>query len=132
MSPSRVVRPLSIAIAFSTFIFVSVAASAWHLDLTASYPQADQVLAESPDTVRLWFTQVPELALAGISLEGEGGKVEMGKVQKTDDAKSFKADVLEQLQPGSYRVVWRAAGSDGHAIRGRYDFEVRAGTGSEN
>ncbi len=132
MYPSRVVRPLSIAIAFSTLIFVSVAASAWHLDLTASYPKADEVLTESPDTIRLWFTQAPELALAGISLEGVEGKVEIGKVQKTDDAKSFKAEVLEQLRPGSYRVVWRAAGSDGHAIRGRYDFEVRAGTGSED
>ena len=69
MYPSRVVRPLSIAIAFCTLIFVSVAASAWHLDLTASYPKADEVLTESPDTIRLWFTQVPELALAGISLD---------------------------------------------------------------
>ena len=70
MYPSRVVRPLSIAIALSTLIFVSVAASAaWHLDLTASFPKADQVLAESPDTVRLWFNQVPGLSLAGISLD---------------------------------------------------------------
>jgi methionine-rich copper-binding protein CopC len=53
----------------------------------------------------------------------------MGKAEKTDDPQSFKAKVMEHLDPGSYRVVWRAAGSDGHAIRGRYDFEV--GTASE-
>ncbi len=82
MSPSRVVRAVSIAIAFSTLIFVSVAASAWHLDLTASYPQADQVLAESPDTVRLWFNQAPELSLAGISIEGRVVRSRWGRPRR--------------------------------------------------
>jgi methionine-rich copper-binding protein CopC len=55
----------------------------------------------------------------------------MGKPQATDDPKSFKAEVLEQIEAGSYQVIWRAAGSDGHAIRGRYGFEVRSVAGSE-
>lgn len=128
MSLSRPTRTLSITAALSSLMVASAASSVWHLDLTDSFPKKDQVLAESPDTIRLWFNEEPELALAGISLEGENGKVETGKARETDDPKSFKADVLEQLPPGSYRVAWRAAGSDGHVIRGRYNFEVQAGT----
>jgi len=128
MNLSRATRTLSITVAFSSLIVASAASSVWHIALTASYPQSDQVLSESPDTIRLWFNEEPELVLAGISLEGENGKVETGKARETDDPKSLKTDVLEKLPPGSYRVAWRAAGSDGHVIRGRYNFEVRAGT----
>jgi methionine-rich copper-binding protein CopC len=128
MNLPRATRTLSITVAFSSLIVASAASSVWHIALTASYPKSDQVLSESPDTIRLWFNEEPELALAGISLEGENGKVEIGRARETDDPKSFKTDVLEQLSPGSYRVAWRAAGSDGHVIRGRYNFEVRAGT----
>ncbi len=127
MNLSRATRALSVTLALSGLIVARAASTVWHLALTDSFPKEDQVLAESPDIIRLWFNQEPELALAGISLEGENGEVEMGKAQNTDDPKSFKADVLQPLGTGSYRVVWRAAGSDGHVIRGRYNFEVRAG-----
>lgn len=127
MNLSRAVRAFSITAALSSLIVASAASSVWHLALTDSYPKKDQVLAESPDTIRLWFSEEPELALARISLEGENGKIEMGKVRETHDPKSFEADLLEQLPAGSYRVAWRAAGSDGHVVRGRYNFEVRTG-----
>jgi len=128
MNLSRTVRAFSITAALSSLMVASAASSVWHLALTDSYPKKDQVLAESPDTIRLWFSEEPELALARISLEGESGKIEMGKARETDDPRSFEADVLvEQLPAGSYRVAWRAAGSDGHVVRGRYNFEVRTG-----
>jgi methionine-rich copper-binding protein CopC len=130
MNTTRVVRTFAIAVAVSGAV-VTAAAAAWHLDLTDSYPRADQLLSEPPDTIRLWFNQVPELSLSAISLEGAGGRIDMGKPQATDDPKSFKAEVLEQIEAGSYQVIWRAAGSDGHAIRGRYGFEVRSVAGSE-
>jgi methionine-rich copper-binding protein CopC len=103
-----------------------MAASYWHLDLLDSFPKADQVLTESPDTLRFWFNQEPDLPLAAASIDGPTGRVKVGEAQPTDDPKSFKVDVLERLDPGSYKVVWRAAGSDGHAIRGRLNFEIRA------
>lgn len=126
MNPSPATRALSIVLALSLLAVGSVAA-AWHLDLTDSYPKADQVLSEPPDAIRLWFNEIPELSLASIRLEGANSTIETGKPRATDDPKSFQADVLAQLEPGAYRVIWRAAGSDGHAIRGRYAFEVSAG-----
>ena len=124
-------RVTSIAIALSCLAVVSMAASYWHRDLLDSFPKADQVLTESPDTVRFWFNQEPDLPLAAASIDGPAGSVKMGKAQKTDDPMSFKVDVLEELATGSYRIVWRAAGSDGHAIRGRYNFELRVATVEE-
>jgi hypothetical protein len=53
-------------------------------------PQADAVLSKAPDSIRLWFNQAPELALAAISLEGEDGIIDVGSVLETDDAKSIK------------------------------------------
>ena len=128
MNRLLILRLTAVSLAIVALVLVSAAAS-WHPELTDSFPAADQVLHEAPDSIRLWFNQEPELELAEMSLEGESGTVEMGDVQATNDPKSFKARVLTELGSGSYRVTWRAAGSDGHVIRGAYDFEVHAHTG---
>jgi copper transport protein len=115
-----------IAVGVLGLVASSTVAASLHLRLTKSSPQQDQVLVAAPDSVRLWFSEEPEFALSAIGIEGANGKIDVAKVEKTDDATSFKAQVLGDLPPGKYRVTWRTAGSDGHAIRGRYDFEVRA------
>lgn len=109
----------------------TTAATGWHLHLSDSFPKTDAMLTEAPDSVRLWFNEEPELALAAISLDGEHGAVEMSEVRKTDDSKSIKAEVLGEVVPGEYRVTWRAAGDDGHVVRGSFDFMVHAHVGSE-
>ncbi|UCD23890.1 MAG: copper resistance protein CopC [Gemmatimonadota bacterium] len=125
MNTSILGRVTSITAALSCFAMLGMAASAWHLDLLDSYPKADQVLTESPDTVRFWFNQEPDIPLAGASIDGPSGRIKMGKAQETDDPKSFKVEVLEKLESGTYTVVWRAAGSDGHVIRGRFTFQLQ-------
>ena len=124
---SRSSHSAKLAMVLSVLLLGSGAAGAGarHLHLTKSFPAADQILQQPPDTVRLWFSEEPELALAAVGLEGPGGKVDMGKPEPTSDPKSFKAMLIGQLEAGSYRITWRAAGADGHAIRGRYDFELR-------
>ena len=124
MSRSRATVRSAIAVLALGLVVSSTMAASLHLRLTKSFPAADQVLPAAPDTVRLWFNEEPELPLAAIGIEGANGKIDVAKVEKTDDARSFKARVLGDLSSGTYRVTWRAAGSDGHAIRGRYDFEV--------
>jgi methionine-rich copper-binding protein CopC len=101
-----------------------VAWAAPHLHLEASYPAADDALSAAPDTVRLWFNEEPELSLAAIGIESAQGQVEVGDVEATDDPKSVRARVVSMLAPGEYRVTWRAAGSDGHVVRGSYAFSV--------
>ena len=102
----------------------TAAMTAAHLRLMDSYPAADEVLSTAPDTVRLWFSEVPERSLSAIGIEGALGDIEMGDVEATDDSKSIKAQVVGKLPSGEYRITWRAAGDDGHVVRGSYQFTV--------
>ncbi len=114
----------NVATAILPLVALTAAMTTAHLRLTASFPAADQVLSAAPDTVRLWFSETPERSLAAIRLEGAQGDIEMGDVEGTDDPNSIKAQVLGELLPGEHRVSWRAAGNDGHAVRGSYLFHV--------
>jgi methionine-rich copper-binding protein CopC len=99
MHPKGLARSLHLAVALSALILASTAASRFHLSLTKSFPTADQVLTEAPDTIRLWFNQEPEMALAAIGLEGPDGKVEMGKAETTDDPKSCNPRTIRFRSP---------------------------------
>ena len=94
-----------------------------HLALTKSAPEKGAAVP-SPVEIRLWFNQEIQLSVSRIDVQRGEQPLEIGKVQQTDDPKSFKAVVLESLNGGSYVVQWRSAGPDGHVIRGRYEFTV--------
>lgn len=117
-------RPAVLAAALA-FIGITVSgAAALHLRMTDSLPKQDQTVTESPGEIRVWFNQKTSLAVSRLGLDGPGGKVEMGKVEPTDNPRSFKARVSDALSPGVYTVSWRTAGDDGHVIRGRYSFTM--------
>jgi len=97
-----------------------------HLMMTKSAPEADAVVTQPPEAIRVWFNQEPQLAVSALGLKGPAGEIELGKAEKTDDAKSFKASVPEGLPDGEYTVSWRTAGDDGHVERGTYVFTLRA------
>lgn len=100
--------------------------AARHMQLTRSAPEADATVAASPAELRLWFSQEPEMAVSRVGLEGPAGAVDLGDLEATDDAKSFKAAVPASLADGEYTVSWRTAGDDGHIVRGRFAFTVDA------
>jgi methionine-rich copper-binding protein CopC len=114
----------AMATGFLALVGVTAATTAVHLRLTASHPAADEVLPGAPDTVRLWFSEAPEQSLSAIGIEGAQGRIELGDVEATDDPTSIKAQVKGELPPGDYGVTWRAAGLDGHVVRGSYEFTV--------
>jgi len=98
-----------------------------HMRLTRSLPEVDAVLAEAPLEIRLWFSEAPQNAVSRIGLDGPAGTVKTGPATETDDPRSFKVGLESTLAPGAYSVAWRAAGDDGHAIRGTFAFTVEAG-----
>ncbi len=94
-----------------------------HMRLVKSFQAEDQVLAETPDHIRLWFSQNPELALSRVRLTGSADETfELGKAQATDDAKSFMVPISDTLPEGSYTLTWQTASPDGHKVRGEYAF----------
>ena len=89
-----------------------------------SFPAEDQVLDVSPDHIRLWFSQDPEMALSRVRLTGSGEAIfALGKAQATDDSKSFMVPVTDTLPEGSYTITWQTASPDGHKVRGDYTFQ---------
>lgn len=100
-------------------------AMAWHNHLTKSTPAADETVAQSPKEIRLWFAEKVQAPFSSVSLlTADSTKVETGKAHGTDDPLSIATEVAKPLAAGRYTVIWRTAGDDGHAVRGRFAFTV--------
>ena len=95
-----------------------------HLKLMRSAPAADDVLASSPDVMQLWFTEEPLLPLSGVTLTGPRGPIKLEPLKAGVD-RSVVAKVGATLEPGAYRLEWKAAGDDGHVISGQVPFSIK-------
>lgn len=97
-----------------------------HAKLVRSDPAPGARLHIAPERIALAFTERPELALSSVKLVGPvGDTIPLVLSRDATDANSISARVPIGIIPGKYRVVWRAAGSDGHPSRGVIDFVVR-------
>jgi copper transport protein len=97
-----------------------------HAKLLRSDPAPGARLDIAPERIALAFTERPELALSSVKLVGPvGDTIPLVLSRDTTDANSISARVPIGIIPGKYRVVWRAAGSDGHPSRGVIEFVVR-------
>ena len=100
-------------------------AMALHNRLTKSIPGADETVGQSPKEIRLWFAEKVQAPFSSIGLlAADSSKIEIGKAHTTDDPLSIAAEVTKPLAAGKYVVVWRTAGDDGHAVRGKFAFMV--------
>jgi methionine-rich copper-binding protein CopC len=111
----------------ATLVLVAmvVATAMAHMALSKSMPEADAVMAGSPEHIQVWFTQAPDPAISQVTLEDGSGEVELGEMMIHDD-KSVMTMVKTPLAPGTYTVRWRSAGDDGHTLRGEFTFSVKA------
>lgn len=99
----------------------------FHFQLEKSAPAADSTVP-APSEIRLWFTQVPQENTTSIHLlDPAGDPVHTGEVvQDPENGMVFSVEIHGKLNPGTYGVVWRALGDDGHVVRGEYAFSVSA------
>ena len=98
-----------------------------HLRLVRSFPAADTVLARSPDTVRLWWSEPPELPFTKIELKNaKGVAVKLRPATRSIDKKdaSVAASIVSPLTQGTYNVSWRTMSKDGHVMKGTFAFRV--------
>ena len=106
-------------------VVAAVAVATAHLRVQKSMPEADAILAASPDHIQVWFSQAPDPAISRLTLEGADGEIAVGETTIHDD-KSLKAMLPSTLARGDYTVKWRTAGDDGHTQRGDFAFTVLA------
>jgi len=98
-----------------------------HAALLVSDPAAGATLGDSPETIRLVFSEAIEPSLSDIRIsDTRGSSHQLERLQRvTGDAFAFSARV-SRLERGVYIVNWRIVSSvDGHATTGAFAFGVR-------
>lgn len=122
------------AVALLLVVAPGVAGAAlMHLKLERSEPAANAVLKAPPTTVRLWFTQKPELSVTSIRLRFDGGPSADDRVlTPLSRAAEAGAPITAPLRggvlaAGRYEIVWRTMARDGHVLNGVIPFEIRPG-----
>ena len=126
------IRLTRVGIALGLFVALAVpgaraADRLFHNHLVKSSPAADDTLGTSPTEIRLWFAEPAIPRLSGVALWAMGAdstRLPVGPMAATDTNVSVTTTLASPLAPGTYRVRWRTASADGHAIRGFYDFVV--------
>lgn len=115
-----------------------------HLRLVKSFPAADSVLHASPDAVRLWLSETPEVPATKITMtSASGATVKLapvklvaagtaagtvgGAVDKSASKSApLTAALVAPIAPGTYTVSWRTMSRDGHVVKGTFGFKVQA------
>ena len=95
-----------------------------HAFLDHADPKVGSQLHTAPVSVRLWFTEELEPAFTTVQVLDAAGKEIDQKDAKVDpsDAKLLTVS-LPALQPGKYKVVWKAVATDTHITHGTFGFE---------
>jgi len=98
-----------------------------HLRLDSTEPAAGTALPASPEEIRLFFSEPPQMQGTTVRLADAGGELVATTEAVADEADARQVFIVpaEPLAPGAYTVHWRVIAQDGHAQRGDFDFEVR-------
>lgn len=101
-----------------------------HGHLVRARPGPGDTIRVAPRTLRLQFSEAPELAMSSIRLvDVQGRDIRLLPLRiDADSARVLIADIPELLAPGRYTVRWQMAGRDGHPMHGQYDFVLAADT----
>jgi methionine-rich copper-binding protein CopC len=119
-------RRTTIVLAASAALVLSGAVAAFaHAHLVRATPAAGGTVNAAPSEVTLRFSEKLEPKFSSVVVRDAAGK-QVDKGESTVD----KADrmvirvVVPPLEPGVYKVEWRAVSADTHKIDGNFTFKV--------
>jgi copper resistance protein C len=98
----------------------------FHLHLLKSLPAANATVTSAPDSIRLWFSQTPELGVTSVKVKGPGTAVVALAPLAKGDSSLVVAPVKGKMAAGAYTVAWRTMAKDGHVASGSFGFKVGA------
>jgi copper resistance protein C len=126
--PSSFTHRPARATAAAAFAIGLLATSAWaapfHLHLLKSSPEANATVAAAPDSIRLSFSQTPELKVTTVTVTGPGSATVALAPLASGDSATVVAGVKGKMSAGTYTVAWRTMAKDGHVARGTFAFTV--------
>jgi copper resistance protein C len=101
---------------------LAVSPATAHAFLDHASPPVGSTVHAPPAEVTLWFTQELEPAFSTVSVSDASGKRVDKRDVKVDGAVARVS--LSTLDPGRYKVAWRALSVDTHVTEGDFTFEV--------
>lgn len=116
---------LGLLIAVAALLLVGVWASpvAAHASLISVDPPDGARLDESPEQVRLTFSEAVSAELGGVRVvSGDGEQVQVGAARV--DGEVVEVDLKPDLPDGTYVISYRVISADGHPVRGGSVFGV--------
>jgi methionine-rich copper-binding protein CopC len=96
-----------------------------HAQLVRAVPAAGSALHAAPSEVTLRFSEKLEPAFSSVVVRDSAGK----QVDRGDDKVDKRDRVvirvsLPSLEPGVYKVEWKAVAADTHKVSGDFTFKV--------
>ncbi|MEX2528716.1 MAG: copper resistance CopC family protein [Gemmatimonadota bacterium] len=97
-----------------------------HLRLIRSEPASDTTIAQSPEEIRLYFSEAPQIS--GSTVRLTAGADRLVETTETAGDKDHPSQLfirpISSLPTGLYTVHWRVMARDGHALRGTFEFGI--------
>lgn len=105
----------------------ATAARARHVRVEKAIPAVNDTVSSLPDSLRIWFSEPVAVPLTRVRLQHNKRELAMkGASQKAGDRMApVTLAIPTKPGPGTYTVIWKTAGADGHAVVGTYSFVVR-------
>jgi methionine-rich copper-binding protein CopC len=103
---------------------VGVTASLAHPILLASTPEAGSVVSRVPARIVLRFNNRVEKALCRVALVTSGGRATPLDVAAGEGSDAEVVAAMPAIEPGTYKVEWRALSADGHFVSGSFSFRL--------
>ena len=114
------------AAAFFAAATMPAVASA-HPKLTRTAPSSGETVVAPVTSIRLWFSERIDPTLSSVTLtDSAGAKIPVRVARDSADALALRATPDLALAAGRYAVAWKATASDGHPMRGAFEFSVSA------
>ncbi len=114
----------------SLFVFLAVGFAAArvlaHSTLDHSEPKNSATLKQSPNEIRMWFTEPFKTSLSTIEVRDASGKQVDRADLRADEKKPalVRVTLLPNLGPGVYKVTWNAVAQDMHVSKGAFSFQL--------
>lgn len=96
-----------------------------HTELVRSNPAAGATVHTGPKTITLTFNERLVAAFSKFELSMPAHRMNIPVTTRVSpDGKRIVGTLPSRLARGSYKVVWTAAGADGHRMTGELAFRV--------
>jgi copper transport protein len=118
----RALRLVTAAAACLLALLASAAPAAAHASLVSTDPADGTLLAKSPGQATFTFDERVSLPPDGVQVFDADGRPVTASASASDTV--VTVDLPDQLNDGTYVVVWRIVSADGHPVAGSLTFSV--------